>query len=489
MQTVNIVSGIRTRPISRLAIVVFFFLAGAMLFMMTMQLLSKVEAEQLVVYCGYGLLLSFLAYSSFAHARGRTIAESTTTFAVLRVVWLFLLIDDVIFNFGRQNPLSSELQGKFTSAAYGEVILWMVSAGILTIITLPRLKEMLPLVFTGPYKWMTIFLLACIGSAVYSVSPGYSLAWSFKLAIDVWMVLLLCISTHDEGGIRSLLNTTALSIGIVLLMALVQIPIDPENSFLDGRLGGIAYPTVLSELGGLLLLISLVSFGLDRAKWSVPAAVLASTVMMLGGGKIAIVAAILSVGIFFVLQRKAGAGMMVVGGLGAIGIAVLLLTPTGGYIAKYAASDKAGSLTGRVELWKAQLPEIKAHIVLGHGYLASKFVPAPFKQGDWQVGSLHNAYLDVLYNLGLTGLFILLMMHYWIVRNLLYVRNHSGDNGTFALACGLLAIYLNLLINSPFAVPFGGRPYAFFMVFLALLGLSYRLRQMMVVFEAEHAVR
>ena len=487
MHTVNVASGMRTKPISRLAIVLFFFFAGAILLMMTMQLLSKVDAEQLVVYGGYGLLLLILAYSSFAHARGRAVAESTTTFAVLRVLWLFLLIDDVIFNFGRQNPLSSELQGKFTSAAYGEVILWMVSAGILTIVTLPRLKEVLPTVFAGPYKWMTIFLLVCIGSAVYSVSPGYTLAWSFKLAIDVWMVILLCISTHDEGGIRSLLSTTALSISIVLLMALVQIPIDPENSFLDGRLGGVAYPTVLSELGGLLLLISLVSFGLARAKWCVPAAVLASTVMMLGGGKIAIVAAMFSVGVFFALQRKAGAGALVVGGLGAIGVAVLLLTPTGGYIAKYANSDKAGSLTGRVELWKAQLPEIKDHIVVGHGYLASKFVPAPFKQGDWQVGSLHNAYLDVLYNLGIMGLIILLMMHYWIVQNLLYVRKHSGDAATFSLACGLLAIYINLLINSPFAVPFGGRPYAFFMVFLALLGLSYRLRQMMAVFEAETA--
>jgi O-antigen ligase len=471
----------------RIAALLFFFVCGSALVLLAMQLTSKVEPQQLVVYCGYGGLLSFLAYTSFAYSKGRAVAEVSSTFAVVRVVWLFLLIDDIIFNFGRQNPLSNELQGKFTSAAYGEVILWMVSAVILTVVALPRLKEVLPLFFTGAYKWMTIFLLLCVGSAAYSVSASYSLAWSFKLGLDVAMVVLMSACIQDEGGIRKVLRTTALSISIVLVMAILQIGIDPVNAFEQGRLGGIAHPTVLSELGGLLLLISLVFYGLDKAKWSIPAAMLASTVMMLGGGKISIVAAALSIGVYFVLQRKAGSGMLVVGGLSLIGVMVLLLSPTGKYFAKYAASDQAGTLTGRVELWKAQLPEIKSHIVLGHGYLASKFVPAPFKQGDWQVGSLHNAYLDVLYNLGLVGLFVVLMMNYWIIRNLWYVRKHTGETGSYAIACGLLAIYLDLLINSPFAVPFGGRPYAFFMVFLALLALSIKLRQMMTVLEAERA--
>jgi O-antigen ligase len=482
----NAVSSMKYRPISRLVPLVFFFVAGMFVFMLTLQLVSKVDIEQLIVFCGYGLLLGFLAYSSYARARGREFADSAATFAVLRVVWLFLLIDDILFNFGRQNPLSSELQGKFTPAAYGEVILWMVSAVILTVITVPRSKEVTAMLFMRPYRWMTIFLMACVASATYSVSPGYSLAWSFKLAIDIWMVLLLSATVWDEGGIRSILRTTALSIGLVMVMALLQLLIDPKNAFIEGRLGGIAYPTVLSELGGLLLLIALIAYALEKAKWSIPAALLASLVMMLGAGKIAIVAALVSVGLFFVLQKKTGSGVMVVVGLLVVGLTVLLLSPTGGYFARYAASDKAGSLTGRMELWKAQLPEIKQKIILGHGYLASKFVPAPFKEGAWQVGSLHNAYLDVLYNLGIVGLFIVLMMNYWIIRNLLFVRKRAGNPETFAVSCGLLAIYLNLLINSPFAVPFGSRPYAFFMVFLLILGLSHRLRQMISVFDVSH---
>jgi O-antigen ligase len=487
MQTATITHSFKSRPLTRAAALLFFFVAGCFLFLLAMQLTSKVEPEQLVIYSGYGILLSFLAYSSFAYRRGRAIVDAAPTFAVLRVVWLFLLIDDIIFNFGRHNPLSNELQGKFTSAAYGEVILWMVSAVILTVVSLPQLKEVLGTFFTGAFKWMTLFLFLCVASAVYSVSPGYSLAWSFKLGLDVLMVVLMYVCVRGESGIRSVLRTTALSISIVLMMALIQIGVDPENAFAEGRLGGIAHPTVLSELGGLLLLISLVIYTLEKAKWSLPAALLASVVMMLGGGKISIVAAAISVGIFFLLQKKAGSGALAIAGLGILGVVILLVSPTGGYFAKYAASDQAGTLTGRSALWQAQLPEIKQKIVLGHGYLASKFVPAPFKQGDWQVGSLHNAYLDVLYNLGLVGLFVLLMMNLWIVRNLFYVRKHTGDPAVFAIACGMLAIYLDLLVNSPFAVPFGGRPYAFFMVFLALLGLSIKLRESMTVLEAERA--
>lgn len=450
-----------------------------------MQSTSKIEPEQLVVYSVYGLLLSFLAYSVFAYHRGRTLATTSATFGVLRVVWLFLLIDEIIFNFGRLNPLSNELQGKFSSAAYGQVILWMVSAVILLVVSLPLLKEVLPLFLAGPYKWMTGFLFLCIGSAAYSVSPSYSLAWSFKLGLTVLMLAVMCVCIHDEGGVRSVLRVTALSISVVLVMALVQIPIDPENAFQQGRLGGIAYPTVLSELGGLLLLISLVFYGLEKAKWSIPAALLASVVMMLGGGKVSIVAAVFSAGVFFVLQRKAGSGALVVTGLGVLAMMVMMLSPTGSYFTKYAASDQALTLTGRVELWKAQLPAIKSHIVLGQGYLASKFVPAPFKQGDWQVGGLHNAYLDVLYNLGLVGLLVVLAMNYWIVRNLLYVRKHADDAASFAIACGLLAVYLELLIISPCAVPFGGKPSALFMVFLALFALSFKLRLMTGVLDVE----
>jgi O-antigen ligase len=262
-----------------------------------------------------------------------------------------------------------------------------------------------------------------------------------------------------------------------MVLALLQLAIDPAASFVEGRLAGIAFPTVLSELGGLLLLLSLIFYRIEKATWAVPAAVLGSVVMLLGGGKISIVAAVVSVGFFFMLQRKGRTALLVVVSLFLLFVGVLLLAPTGKYFVRYAGSGQAATLTGRVDLWKAEWPDIQSRLAMGHGYLASRFVPAPFKEGGWQVGSLHNVYLDVLYNLGLPGLFILLMMNYWMVKNFRFLRRHTESPALFALTNGLLAIYIDLLVNSPFAVPFGSRPYTFFMVFLAVFAITTKMRE------------
>jgi O-antigen ligase len=474
-------SSILTRGSSRImtwiVLAILFVGAGMVMIFGAMSLTSKIEPELLVVYFGVGGMLLLFSFVSLSLTKARAYSTDAVIFSVLRVLWLVLLIDDIIFNFGRHNALSAELQGKFTSAAYGEVLLWLIAAAILTVVSFARAKELFPAFFSGARKWMTLFLFLCIASAAYSVSPTYSLGWSFKLALDVWMVVLFGLCAPDTSKILSILRTTALSIGIVMIMALLQLAIDPQGSFVEGRLSGIAFPTVLSELGGLLLLLSLIFFRLERAKWSIPAAVLGSVVMFLGGGKIAICAAIFGVGVFFVLQRKRSTAVLVVACLLVLAIGTLLLAPTGSYFAHYASTGQIGTLTGRVALWKDQWPEIKSHILIGHGYLASRFVPAPFKEGGWQVGSLHNVWLDVLYNLGLPGLIVLLIMNYWIIRNLLALRRRPATPATAVLTSGLLAIYFDLLLNSPFAVPFGSRPYTFFMVFLVVFGMTIRLRE------------
>jgi O-antigen ligase len=454
-----------------------FLFAGSALVFVAMSLTSRIEPGPLVIYFGCAALLLVFAYVSISITKSRAYTSDAVIFSVLRVLWLVLLIDDIIFNFGRSNALSSELQGNFTSAAYGEVLLWVISAAILTVVSFSKITELLAAFFVGARKWMTLFLLLCIGSTAYSVSPAYSLGWSFKLALDVWMVVLFSLCIRDESRIFALLRTTALSIGIVMVMALVQLAIDPAGSFVEGRLAGIAFPTVLSELGGLLLLLSLIFFRYERAGWSIPAAVLGSVVMFLGGGKIAICAAMFGVGMFFLLQRKGRTAVLVVGSLLLLAFGILLIAPTGSYFAHYASTGQAATLTGRVELWKAEWPEIQSHILIGHGYLASRFVPAPFKEGGWQVGSLHSVYLDVLFNLGLPGLFVLLMMNYWMIRNFRYLRKRASTPALFILTNGLLAIYIDLLVNSPFAVPFGSRPYTFFMVFLAIFAITTRLRE------------
>jgi len=112
----------------------FFALAGSMLLYLAMSLTSKIEPELLVIYAGVAAVLLLLAFASLSFTKARAYSADAVIFSVLRVLWMFLLIDDIIFNFGRHNALSSALQGNFTSAAYGEVLLWVLAAAILAVV-------------------------------------------------------------------------------------------------------------------------------------------------------------------------------------------------------------------------------------------------------------------------------------------------------------------------------------------------------------------
>jgi O-antigen ligase len=91
----------------------------------------------------------------------------------------------------------------------------------------------------------------------------------------------------------------------------------------------------------------------------------------------------------------------------------------------------------------------------------------------------------VTYNLGLLGLIPMLLMHYGIVKNLRNALRRSKASPGFRdseerrpsrtlylLTAGIVALYVNLLINGMLTTVFGGRATFLFMSFLAVLALS-----------------
>ena len=123
---------------------------------------------------------------------------------------------------------------------------------------------------------------------------------------------------------------------------------------------------------------------------------------------------------------------------------------------------------------------------LGRGFMSSRFLAYKISVA-WQPGHLHNGFLEVWYNNGLIGLFVMLMMHYWIIRNLIRVMRSVGyDDPLHMLAAGCFAVYLDILINGMFSRTFGSRPDATFMLLFALIFVGDRLLQ---AANAEHEVR
>jgi O-antigen ligase len=93
----------------------------------------------------------------------------------------------------------------------------------------------------------------------------------------------------------------------------------------------------------------------------------------------------------------------------------------------------------------------------------------------FQAGHMHNGFLEALYNNGLIGLFLMLMIHVVIVRNLWKTMRGEVSPRAQRLAIGSMAIYTNLLINGMFNATFSGRANSQFMLLLAMVIVSIRL--------------
>lgn len=440
-----------------------------------------IASSAAIRFIGISALLAVsLVATVYIPARRYGVYSGVVARAIALVLWFFLLIDETVFF--RTGSTENALAGSFDPAAYGEVIIWAAAFLILGALAV---ASRLPLrIFSGHNLWLSLFALFCSASVIYSPRPMFSLAWAFKLCLVVLVVQVwsAAISTHDD--IKQFLNITAWGFCAVIVAALIQLLIEPSMAFgyivpggmlEPGRLGGMYHPTNVSDAGGMVLLLSAVLYSWDGRKWRILLGVLGAVVLILGGGKTAIVATVVSGVLFFLLRRKVSSAVGLAAGIAIVGFVVAMTTPVGSYLGAYATSGQALTFTGRTDLWRAALPVISESPILGHGYVASRFVSLDVPGVEWEPGHMHNSFLEVLYNGGVLGFGLLLTINVVIVRNLrAAVKRRSTRNGA-VLVAGLVASYATLVIDGLFRPAFGGRPDVLFMTFIALYAISDRL--------------
>jgi O-antigen ligase len=203
--------------------------------------------------------------------------------------------------------------------------------------------------------------------------------------------------------------------------------------------------------------------------------VIGMVAMLMGGGKTGILGCIFGALAFFTLRGKFKAGARFLLILLVIGSLVVAFTPLGTYLKFYVDSGQAGSVTGRSDVWAAGWQLIKQKLILGRGFMSSRFLSYKIDI-DWMPNHLHNGFLEVMYNNGLIGLFVILMMLGWTVRNLFNViRTVDTDNPIHQLAVGCFAIFFNIFVNGMVSRAFGSRPDGTFMVLFSMVFVSDRL--------------
>jgi O-antigen ligase len=162
----------------------------------------------------------------------------------------------------------------------------------------------------------------------------------------------------------------------------------------------------------------------------------------------------------------------------ALGGVVLAVTPLPSYFTTYYEKGQLYSISGRTELWAAVLATVKQRPILGNGYVAGRFVSLHVDEAFAEAGNLHNGFLEALYNNGVSGLLPVLAMHLVILKNVAAVLKATWRGQRNLLATGILALYINILINGFSNATFGGRAYAPFMLFMGLVVVSESLRRM-----------
>jgi hypothetical protein len=387
------------------------------------------------------------------------------------LLFSFLIVAERVFY--RYSAPGAAYRGAFEPAAYAEAMIWAICSTVLLLLTFRRpgyLRHLLK----PSFRWLFLLALFSMASAAYSDAKSYSLVWGFKMVLAVMLLRVILDEIESIDDVRWYFRASLWSFAALAVLCLAQFIATP-NPWEGGRMTEVLSPTGVSAICATLFLLGLTFYVVEpKGKYLIFAG-LGFCVMLLGGGKGAIVAALMAGTAFFILRKNVKWGLLFLVVVLVLGGVLVAVTPLQRYLADYARSGEAETGTGRVGLWKVIIPAIMEKPLYGHGFVTSKFIAAEVPGVDWPAGHTHNGFLEVLYNNGVIGLLLLLAAMWRMARNLLWVIRsmRAGELRTWAI--GAFAIFIFEILNGMLNASFGGRPGSAYLMLISLLMISEAL--------------
>jgi O-antigen ligase len=419
--------------------------------------------------------LVFFGLLAFAAGYGR--ARSQPVKWLIFVVWWGLLVSEEVFSY------RSDIAGgsTFSSQAYDQAILWLVALVGLLIIVLKYPQSVRGL-FEGDYKWVSWITLVSVLSCAYSPNPAFSLAWAFKLALVVLVVHICSQQMSGMDDLRDFLNITVWGVFVLSLAPTLRsiFEVDPTGEYGSGALEQRfrEAPTAISGIAGLLAILCLMLYTPGKRRWPLWLGAAGLVIMVTAGGKTGIIAGIFSGILFYALQKRFKAVLIFATIAAVMLVLAVKYTPLSEYMANYSQLEAASSFTGRTDLWVFVLPFILQKPIIGYGFNASRFVAVLHPDTPFASPHMHNSLIEAMYNNGLIGLSLILMVQFVIVRNLWRTIRIAASPELRYMAVGCLAAFVNLFINGMANATFGGRPDGPYMMLIALVAISIHLLQL-----------
>jgi hypothetical protein len=466
-----------------IAIVVGLALVTAILFTVAKEFFTDPSTATVIIAALVFFVMLILAVG---YGRARHQPAKWLAFAI----WWGLLVSEEVFSY--RSDISSVIGANFNSQAYDQAALWILALIALLVLVF-KYPSSIRGMFQGDYRWVSWLTVASVLSCAYSPNPAFSLAWAFKLVLVVVAIHVCSQQIENVDDIRSFMNVTIW--GFVFLTVLPTLRsifvADPTGEYGSGALEQRfrEAPTEISGIAGLLAILCLMVYWKGKPKWAIWVAAAGLFVMVMAGGKTGILAGLISGVLFYGLQKRFKAVLGFVAGTAVILGIALKYTALAQYAAGYMQLEQASSFTGRTDLWAFVMPFILQHPILGQGFIASRFIAVIHPDTPFSSSHMHNSYIETLYNNGIVGLALMLMVNYVIVRNLWRAVRDTESPEVRYLAVGAMAAFINLVINAMCNATFGGRPDASYLMLIAMVIISTQLLRMSQSPARERAAR
>ncbi len=293
-------------------------------------------------------------------------------------------------------------------------LMWLPAYGAMLLLAIARTPQLLR--FWLPAAGFGLLVLLAFASMQWSIDPSITQRRALAVAFTTLFGLYLA-SAFKGRGLAELLAGTFLVLALASLAVCVALPSFGVHSDINaGAWKGVWYEK--NQMGAMMVYAALAGATAaamnPRRRWLwIGAVVLFAAMVIMSRSKTALLMLLVvlgGVGAVNIMRRGPVSAVAVVW-LGVTGLLVLgsviWLAPE----VLLHALGKDASLTGRTEIWAAVLDWSAKKPLLGYGY--GVFWSAPSipdnwidKQLNWDVPNAHNGWLDLLAQLGWTGVTI-----------------------------------------------------------------------------------
>lgn len=336
-------------------------------------------------------------------------------------------------------------------------------------------------------KYLTLFVLICLVSALWSEFSLLSFKRSFQLFVIFLVVIESVIILEPDVLMKQLKIVVSAYLFFNLFACLrVGAAIDP----IFGTWRGIeVQKNHLAQTSLYCLLSSIVFFNLDKTRLAKQYDILLVIISVLliymarSSTAILVLAMMVFLGLIFLVESlfsKFGFGRTI---MGLIFIFILISSflflffssEIFGLIPGYFGKDM--TLSGRIPIWEHTWTEIQKHLILGYGFATYWIMGHPrleifadYFEG-FKVNQAHNGFLEILLQLGIVGsIFFLFLLAAYIYRMIKMKSN-------LAILVFVAILTLNYTESALFKVGFGVTTFYFMASYIALSVFHFKLKE------------